>query len=1283
MNLYPIADPFAAEKLAAVLPALRTYVEDDPRLSRLNFFPGRHLTDTALQREQGIRALRLRLRGQAVTPGVADGLEVSLVQSAGEPRLEIAPGHALAASGEDMVLHRGMTVRIGELSFYDPATQTLSVRLADLETTESADFAAVLVLQPGFVRDTDLPLGAQAADHGTDFTPCERVPEDETFYRTTTADAARLVLCRWPGQPGPGAAWRNRLAWAVFRAERNGQALPWNALGTPLALIGFDAGRRPLWIDRHAVVREGGRPRVRVLRAATGEPRLWEAQFDQFCAELSEQESQQPAAATFLRLPPVGALPRACLELTRNPAAGTLPPFWSASQSFFPSDWAMDVAAAPLEQMDALIAATRSLEPFDLNRRDSVRLLLPVPQEFFDPDLLRIEVPAPEFKTAITRFKERRGQWLAARQDLRNRQTALRLARTGQAPEFPAPDPKQLETPETPVGPLPQPAALFGVTRTGTTFGNAAYTADLLAAFQEDAKGALRAFAPEEIEELKALLKDPDLNTEDRQEIRAYIKQQEQTQSKESGEAAAVGDTAGLEGFIQSLEGRVDEADRLVDSGFLKVRVDVFRLGQLLTNNSLGTQFVASPSLANIIERRTEPAQGGQVNLFASQLLANLAPSAIAGAQPTPGLKSVAPRSARGGTRAPGMALAAGNSWQAAHENLAVIENLLSTQDTTKAFDAVKLAVERADLSADQKAEAQKFVELAGRLDAVTLGQVANVGKFADNYVENFNALSQKQLRAIPLERLQPPLAPKIREEIHGGRLEVFERLSRLTISLAGLTTEFVDRPTQAAGAEAQAPGFLKFHALIARRRLEVLSKVGDDQKTVVDADESRHFASGVKYADMSVAALRAVEKRIEEYRRFLARCREYAARLAQAEAALDILLARAETELDEARSDVAVAQALLREEEARLKMINDRRESILREQVKMVVFHRPRAVDAAQAAPVRRIEPALTEDPVPACLREDLALPSELAAFREVFRDSPAKWFRYAPDWLASVDRWEQLRRLLQRAAARADLDGESPPLLAAGRYQASLQKVMTARRETARKFVAPARRLGQLQFDALSWVDLRREAQESLTLAHLMDAGPAPLARQAAAELDNLFRVATCLYRGFGRVPAIIRLQWAERFSQFDGPADFRNVSRLPRWPQIEFTLRRELQVHVDWLFSRVDPKLSEAVDLINDLVRVALLLASHAPVDQLITGTLLEDAKPVAGGVLRIKVDPLRIRRGMDVVLESAGAGLVRAVVEDIASGFVSARVVAAPAVATTFAREAVVRFQEPRR
>ena len=282
MNLHPVSDPLSGEKLISVSPALRTYVEEDGRLARLNFFPGRHLTDVALQREQEIRTRRLRLRGQAVTPGVVRGLEVALIRAATEPALEIAPGHALDSNGEDLVVSRTVRVPITEFSFFDPMTNTLSPRIAELETNEAADFVAVLVLEAGFVRDTDLPLAAQQTEQGTDFTPCERVPADESYFRTTTIDAGRLILCRWPDQPGAGPAWRNRVAWAVFDAERRQEALPWLARGTALAVVAFNTARQPLWMDRHAVVREGGRPRDRIFLNGAGSEHLWVAQFNQF-----------------------------------------------------------------------------------------------------------------------------------------------------------------------------------------------------------------------------------------------------------------------------------------------------------------------------------------------------------------------------------------------------------------------------------------------------------------------------------------------------------------------------------------------------------------------------------------------------------------------------------------------------------------------------------------------------------------------------------------------------------------------------------------------------------------------------------------------------------------------------------------------------------------------------------------------------------------------------------------------------------------------------------------
>jgi hypothetical protein len=83
---------------------------------------------------------------------------------------------------------------------------------------------------------------------------------------------------------------------------------------------------------------------------------------------------------------------------------------------------------------------------------------------------------------------------------------------------------------------------------------------------------------------------------------------------------------------------------------------------------------------------------------------------------------------------------------------------------------------------------------------------------------------------------------------------------------------------------------------------------------------------------------------------------------------------------------------------------------------------------------------------------------------------------------------------------------------------------------------------------------------------------------------------------------------------------------------------------------------------VALVNDVVRMCLLLASHAPVDRIVTGRLARAVPAVRPG-LRLPltvIDPARLRVGMQAVLSRGGQVVARAVVEDIASQEVSARV-----------------------
>ena len=121
MKLGSIPDPFSGEKLADIYPRIAPFVEQTPRLGRLHYFPGRHLTDINLGREQKVRTDRLALRGRAVQPGVVSGLELSWRQLSGTVEFALRPGQALTAD-----LKRDLTIPGACLKNPEPV---LSVRV--------------------------------------------------------------------------------------------------------------------------------------------------------------------------------------------------------------------------------------------------------------------------------------------------------------------------------------------------------------------------------------------------------------------------------------------------------------------------------------------------------------------------------------------------------------------------------------------------------------------------------------------------------------------------------------------------------------------------------------------------------------------------------------------------------------------------------------------------------------------------------------------------------------------------------------------------------------------------------------------------------------------------------------------------------------------------------------------------------------------------------------------------------------------------------------------------
>ena len=217
------------------------------------------------------------------------------------------------------------------------------------------------------------------------------------------------------------------------------------------------------------------------------------------------------------------------------------------------------------------------------------------------------------------------------------------------------------------------------------------------------------------------------------------------------------------------------------------------------------------------------------------------------------------------------------------------------------------------------------------------------------------------------------------------------------------------------------------------------------------------------------------------------------------------------------------------------------------------------------------------------------------------------------------------------------------------------------------------------------LSWEERRRRAEQELSLNDLIESGGRPdLVRRASQELEQVERVASCLLQRFGEVPAATRLAWSQVLSAFDEAQDLSRLDRLPGWGQLDFALARELTSLVVWLFGRVDPKVGEARTLISDLVRVCLLLASHAPVDEIVAGHLEEDAAGKVGDLIDLAIDRGKPRIGMRVAVYRNDRVMLQGVVQDLAGQAARVKVVQAEAPTFRLDRLAKARlFADPRK
>ena len=1440
MKVFPIDSPLDGEQVVGVHPDLESFTDQDWR-RRLNNFTGRTLTHTALRTEQEGRSGRISALGQLLSPGVINGLVADLsVEINGPERtdyLNISTGLGLDANGEVVTLNRPVQADIRQIPVFAPVTQLQSV-LSGSESTASTstDSATIMArtLGPGLSdiidAEIDLPRAAILVLQPVQIEmklreekdPCELDPEQYAYENWQLVDGARLVLYSWPeevislpGQAGDND-WRNQIANSIFSYEQNLPAeehLPWIGLGVALGVIGFDENWLPQFVDRNAAVRAGGkRRRSASLLANIGNRFLWQARFEQFNEQLVDvlqsitdnSDEAIMAASKFRYLPPVGVLPRNFIDLD------------SKQQNFFPLSYQVEAIAVPYEQLDVVVQDSASLATYDFNRADRIQALVPVPQEYYEPELLSNELIDPEFDQTINSFVTKRDDWLGRRLEIRRKSSITLKAMTGKAMEYLKPDPEAVDIAEL-AAPFETALIQFGdnwrylkgitelpVEWTSLTFsdsdwstgpGGFGFNSSSVETELEDMQGNyvslycrlafnIESLDPEKNYRLEVLtnggfiaylngaevsrfnLSDSAFNTTadagvelevgtyvlgdlaetlntgnnilalqahmpdvfsdsfiflPRLVEKQYVEQIESDdfgvfiQTNDSGEPVLLDaepvykinaieelkiffnsrtyladeqtekriwatddiekfeniENDGLKGFIEYLNEKVNKANDKVDFGFIRLQTDIYRIRQFMLGNEQATKLATSPVLANIAKGETAVATKEEISEIATML-----------SMQTKATVDTAPDTPTGGgggnvTRTLNTGVSGGDSF--------ITEGMLRSTFPLPT-DVIPVTGIEDNLSKDNI-----FLSRSSK-DTIEEKNILNMDTTSGGELLGFKAITTKDIEeqssiigTYPIfrnvtvsERLSDPVSEDAVKSGRSTRVETIENILATDISMDGIDV----------------PGFIVDGKETTLPFNQIDSKVLGELKTGAhDADtednEASRFNASVRSMENASALLRLTEGRIKTYKVMIDQCNITLDILNSSNQQMDKRLKQLEDGLAEARHDVSVSRALKSEEQERIDGINRRRKAVLEEHVPFLVYRRPRLSDVLLDTPVVTLNPDLSSVALPVCNIDEDETPEEISALIDEIREAPLKWFKFSEKLMKKINRPADLNVLLKSARSRAttrttkhrliSTSYEGPNILAAG-IQKSLQsfhKVI----EQQRKQVAA---IDIVRFSKFGWEESQKRATEVISLADVIDGnhGRMGASKMAAQELEQISTATVCLYLQFVQVLPTIRLDWAEKLSQYDAPFNLRNLYSLPRWSEIDYIERNMMQRQVDWLYSRINAVYSDASNMISDLVRIGILLASHAPVNKLITGMVPEPKNIKPGSILDVVADLSRVRIGMNLALVSGRNIVARGRVADIVGGRIKTEIVSTNAASVNIEKNTRVQIGEPR-
>jgi hypothetical protein len=687
----------------------------------------------------------------------------------------------------------------------------------------------------------------------------------------------------------------------------------------------------------------------------------------------------------------------------------------------------------------------------------------------------------------------------------------------------------------------------------------------------------------------------------------------------------------GLEGFMAYLRARIDRADDVTDFGFTHMQVDMHRIRQMMMTTSDASRLAISPALASIAKSDSALNVQAQIKEFITKVKLPRAAGATMSPAGAPA-SSVLPASAP---------VPASRSTVANFQQMAFLSPLQQVQQKSQAH---LLLAPSAPVNI-------VFANPVLGLSEVRTAAIAERLKKPPSTEARDYALANRQRTVKELLGL----LRQFTTEDHGATPALFEGFE-----IGGLPGDpFLKDATSSDGGPPRQP--LSYFDNNDERLAQLLVA-----PPITDADESALFTQTVALSDNTIAILRKLEGRLSAYRSALTRCEQALNALQGHIRSADMRLRQADDRLAEARHDVGVARALLEEEKARVLAVNERRARVLAEEVQYLAFVRPRESSNLLAAPRRVLDPGLLEAPVPACLREHDDVPDELDEMLKVLREAPAAYFVGAPAIMKRIDRPELLLRTIQSAQLRSTVVTQRvvPSFSGMASKQGVHISQMLVRQTQAVAVRAQAvQRLDIQRLSSQSWQTVQREAEAVISLGDIIDGdhGKGEVSRRASELFERIAGVCTCLHAEFSGVQPVIRLEWAEVMSQFDEAPNLRNLGGLPRWSSIGYVDRRQMQAYVDVLFDQVPPTNEAAVALINDVVRMALLLASHAPVGRIVAGRMPRPVTAVRVGsrIPLTALDNSRLRVGMQAMIYKGNTLMARAMVEDVGQGEVSAR------------------------